>query len=85
MNEERYKNQGKYESKSNYEKYAEKKQQELLKKEVSLSFCISWLKENAKIYGKDYMEAQQDIIAQVFGLNSSEIRDAAAGEQYWCI
>lgn len=35
--EERYKNQGKFESKSNYEKYAEKKQKKLLEKNSAAS------------------------------------------------
>lgn len=83
--EDRYKNQGKFESKSNYEKYAEKKQKKLLEKTVPLQLCISMMRENAEVFSEECMDSQYDMAAQLFGLSYNEIKDAVHGEKYWCI
>lgn len=72
-------------SKSNYEIYAEKKQPELLNKTCTLRHCIACLQENRKIFSEDYMEAQIDLAAPLFGLVTSEIKDAMENKEYWCL
>ena len=71
--------------KSNYELYAEKRQNELLKEKRSLNHCIAWLKGNKEIYSEEYIEAQIDFVAALFGLNSGEVKKAVEGQEYWCI
>ena len=71
--------------KSNYEEYAEKKQKEILKNNVSLNDCIEQLKKNKAIFSKEYMEAQIELVAQVFGLISEEVEGAVNGKEYWCL
>lgn len=72
-------------SKSNYEIYAEKRQEELLKEKRSLNHCIAWLKGNKETHSEDYMDAQIDLVASVFGLITEEIKRAVEGKEYWCV
>ena len=72
-------------SKSNYEIYAEKRQKELLKEKRSLNHCIAWLKGNKEIHSEDYMDAQINLVASVFGLIPEEIKRAVEGKEYWCV
>lgn len=71
--------------KSNYEIYAKTKQPGLLNKTCTLRHCIAWLQGNRKEFSDDYMEAQIDLTASIFGLTQSEIKNAVEGKEYWCL
>ena len=57
----------------------------MLKEKRSLNHCIAWLKGNKGIYSEDYLDAQIDFVAALFGLNSGEVKKAVEGQEYWCI
>lgn len=60
-------------SKSNYEKYAEVKQQELLHKERTLLQAIQCI------------DSAIDFVADLYDLSIDEVKRAMDGEEYWCI
>ena len=71
--------------KSNYEKYAEIKQQELLQKGRSLQQAISCLQDRKKFTSSQYIDSAIDFIADLYDLSSDEVKRAMDGEEYWCI
>lgn len=73
------------EMKSNYEKYAEIKQQELLHKERNLQQAISCLRDRQKFASLQYIDNAIDFIADLYDLSSDEVKRAMDGEEYWCI
>lgn len=70
-------------SKSNYEKYADQKQPEVLAATVTLSDAISNLKKVKKTFSSDYYEAACETIAQLFNLSFDELDRAVLGQKYW--
>ena len=72
-------------SKSNYEKYAEVKQQELLHKERTLQQTISCLKNRRKFASSQFIDNAIDFIADLYDLSIDEVKRAMDGEEYWCI
>lgn len=60
-------------SKSNYEKYAEVRQRELLHKERSLQQAISCLRDKQKFASLQCIDS------------ADEVKRAMNGEEYWCI
>lgn len=72
-------------SKSNYEKYAEVKQQELLHKERTLQQTISCLKNRRKFVSSQFIDDTIDFIADLYDLSIDEVKRAMDGEEYWCI
>lgn len=71
--------------KSNYEKYASVKQQELLHKERNLQQAISCLRDRQKFASLQYIDNAIDFIANLYDLSSDEVKRAMDGEEYWCI
>lgn len=71
-------------SKSNYEKYAEVKQQELLQKERSLQQAISCLRDRQKFASSQCIDDAIDFVADLYDLSVNEVRRAME-EEYWCI
>ena len=72
-------------SKSNYEKYATVKQQELLHKERTLSQAISCLRDRKRFSSLQSIDDAIDFIADLYDLSADEVRRAMDGEEYWCI
>lgn len=72
-------------SKSNYEKYAEVKQQELLHKERNLQQAISCLKDRQKFASLQCIDSAIDFVADLYDLSIDEVKRAMDGEEYWCI
>lgn len=72
-------------SKSNYEKYAEVKQQELLNKERSLQQAISCLRDRRKFASLQYIDSTVDFVADLYDLSIDEVKRAMDGKEYWCI
>ncbi len=72
-------------TKSNYEKYAEVKQQELLNKERSLQQAISCLRDMKRFASLDRIESAIAFVADLYNLTSDEVARAMDGEKYWCI
>lgn len=72
-------------SKSNYEKYAEVKQQELLLKERNLQQAISCLRNRQKFASSQCMDSAIDFVADLYDLSIDEVKRAMDGEEYWCI
>lgn len=72
-------------SKSNYEKYAEVKQQELLNKERNLQQAINCLKNRQKFASSQCMDSAIDFVANLYDLSIGEVQRAMNGEEYWCI
>lgn len=72
-------------SKSNYEKYAEVKQQELLLKERNLQQVISCLRNRQKFASSQCMDSAIDFVADLYDLSIDEVKRAMDGEEYWCI
>lgn len=70
---------------SNYEKYAEVKQQELLHKERNLRNAIGCLRESRKTASSQYIDNAIDFVANLYNLSIDEIKRAIDGEEYWCI
>lgn len=73
------------EMKSNYEKYAEVKQQELLHKERNLQEAISCLRDRRKFASLQCIDSAIDFVADLYDLSIDEVRRAMDGEEYWCI
>lgn len=71
--------------KSNYERYAEVKQQELLNKERSLQQAISCLRDRKKFASSQHIDNAIDFIADLYDLSIDEVKRAMDGEEYWCI
>ena len=71
--------------KSNYEKYAEIKQQELLQKGRSLQQAISCLQDRKKFTSLQCIDNVIDFIADLYDLSSDEVKRAMDGEEYWCV
>lgn len=72
-------------SKSNYEKYAEVKQQELLHKERNLLQAISCLRRRRKFASLQCIDSAIDFVADLYDLSIDEVKRAMDGEEYWCI
>ena len=72
-------------SKSNYEKYAEVKQQELLHKERNLQQAISCLRDRQKFASLQYIDSAMDFVADLYDLSIDEVKRAMDREEYWCI
>lgn len=72
-------------SKSNYEKYAEVKQQELLHKERNLQQAISCLRYRQKFASSRSLDSEIDFVADLYDLSIDEVKRAMDGEEYWCI
>lgn len=72
-------------SKSNYEKYAEVKQQELLHKERNLQQAISCLRDRQKFASSQFIDNAIDFVADLYDLSIDEVKRAMDGEEYWCI
>ncbi len=72
---------------SNYERYAEKKQPELLKQTKTLDDCIKQLRSSKEsgIYSQQFIDDQIDFVATLFDLSSSEVQRAVGGTEYWCL
>lgn len=71
--------------KSNYEKYATVKQQELLRKEINLQQAISCLRDRQKFASALFIDNAIDFVADLYDLSIDEVRRAMDGEEYWCI
>lgn len=71
--------------KSNYEKYAEVKQQELLHKEKNLQQAISCLNDRRKFASLQSIDSAIDFVADLYDLSIDEVMRAMYGEEYWCI
>lgn len=72
-------------SKSNYEKHAEVKQQELLNKQRNLQQAINCLKNRQKFASSQYMDSAIDFVADLYDLSIDELKRAMDGKEYWCI
>ena len=72
-------------SQSNYEKYAEVKQQELLHKERNLQQAISCLRDRQKFASLQCIDSAIDFVADLYDLSIDEVKRAMDGEEYWCI
>lgn len=72
-------------SKSNYEKYAEVKQQELLHRERNLQQAISYLRYRRKFASLQCIDSAIDFVADLYDLSIDEVKRAMDGEEYWCI
>jgi hypothetical protein len=72
-------------SKSNYEKYAEVKQQELLNEQRNLQQAIDCLKNRQKFASLQSIDDAIDFIADLYDLSADEVKRAMDGEEYWCI
>ena len=71
--------------KSNYEKYAEVKQQELLHKERNLQQAIICLRDRQKFASSQCIDSAIDFVADLYDLSIDEVKRAMDGERYWCI
>ena len=72
-------------SKSNYEKYAEVKQQELLNEQRNLQQSIDCLKNRQKFASLQSIDDAIDFIADLYDLSADEVKRAMDREEYWCI
>lgn len=72
-------------SKSNYEKHAEVKQQELLNKQRNLQQAINCLKNRQKFASPQCIDSAIDFVADLYDLSIDEVTRAMNGEEYWCI
>ena len=72
-------------SKSNYEKYAEVKQQELLNEQRNLQQAIDCLKNRQKFASLQSIDDAIDFIADLYDLSADEVKRAMDREEYWCI
>nr|DAI25665.1 MAG TPA: hypothetical protein [Bacteriophage sp.] len=72
-------------SKSNYEKYAEVKQQELLHKERNLQQAIICLRYRREFVSLQCIDSAIDFVADLYDLSIDEVKRAMDGEEYWCI
>lgn len=72
-------------SKSNYEIYAEVKQQELLHKERSLQQAINCLRDRRRFASLQSIDSAIDFIADLYDLSIDEVKRAMDGEEYWCV
>lgn len=72
-------------SKSNYEKYAETKQQELLHEERSLLQALGCLRARQKFASLQCIDSAIDFVADLYDLSIDEVKRAMDGEEYWCI
>lgn len=72
-------------SKSNYEKYAEVKQRELLQKERSLQQAISCLRDRQKFASLQCIDSAIDFVADLYDLSIDEVKRAMDGDKYWCV
>lgn len=72
-------------SKSNYEKYAERKQQELLHKERNFQQALSCLRDKRKFASLQCIDSAIDFVADLYDLSIDEVKQAMDGEEYWCI
>lgn len=72
-------------SKSNYEKYAEVKQQELLHKERNLQQALSCLRDKRKFASLQCIDSAIDFVADLYDLSIDEVKRAVGGEEYWCV
>lgn len=72
-------------NKSNYEKYAVVKQQELLHKERNLQQAISCLRDRKRFASLQCMDSAIDFVADLYDLSIDEVKRAVGGEEYWCV
>ena len=70
---------------SNYEKYTEVKQQELLQKERSLQQAISCIRDRQRFSSLQSIDSAIDFVADLYDLSIDEVKRAMDGEEYWCI
>ena len=70
---------------SNYEKYAEVKQQELLHEERTLQQAINCLRDRQKFVSLQCIDGAIDFVADLYGLSVDEVKRALNGEEYWCV
>lgn len=70
---------------SNYEKYAEVKQLELLKEKRTLLQTISCLRCRQKFVSSQSIDNVVDFVADLYGLSVDEVKRAVSGEDYWCV
>ena len=70
---------------SNYEKYAEVKQLELLKEKRTLLQAISCLRCRQKFASSQSIDNVVDFVADLYGLSVDEVKRAVSGEDYWCV
>ena len=71
--------------KSNYEKYAIIKQQELLHKERNLRQATSCLRDRRKVASLQCIDSAIDFVADLYDLSIDEVKRALDEEEYWCI
>ena len=72
-------------SRSNYEKYAKVKQQELLHKERNLQEAISCLRNRQNFASLQCIDSAIDFIADLYDLSIDEVKRAMEKEEYWCV
>lgn len=72
-------------NKSNYEKYAVVKQQELLHKERNLQQAISCLRDRKRFASLQCMDSAIDFVVDLYDLSIDEVKRAVGGEEYWCV
>lgn len=72
-------------SKSNYEKYAATKQQELLQKERTLQQAISCLRDRQKFASLQCIDSAIDFVADLYDLSIDEVKQAMDGKEHWCV
>ncbi len=72
-------------NKSNYEKYAAIKQQELLRKERTLQQAISCLRDRQKFASLQCIDSAIDFVADLYDLSIDEVKRAMNGEKHWCV
>ena len=72
-------------NKSNYEKYAATKQQELLRKERTLQQAISCLRDRQKFASLQCIDSAIDFVADLYDLSIDEVKRAMDGKEHWCV
>lgn len=72
-------------NKSNYEKYAAIKQQELLRKERTLQQAISCLRDRQKFASLQCIDSAIDFVADLYDLSIDEVKRAMDGKEHWCV
>lgn len=70
---------------SNYEKYAEVKQQELLKEKRTLLQALGCLRCRQKFASSQSIDNVVDFVADLYGLSVDEVKRVVSGEDYWCV
>lgn len=71
--------------KSNYEKYANIKQQQLLNRERNLQQALSCLRDRQKFASLQCIDSAIDFVADLYNLSINEVKKALDGEEFWCV